>query len=247
MATKQGKAVRVVAYAETFQDALRAAIGAAGKDPEDVVQLKVTERELYVCARNSDKHVALRVDVAVEDIDLGGLDGELVDLALADARTLAAFTMRSQDPDFPDMVGLTINEGNVVRTDESGLQMGIRMARVRRANRRFEQSSIGDVAHGLSEVIEHSEVELMPAHVTDAQLVVISRVARALGDTATIGSLMAGSNDKHCALIHGEFFDMVARIPQEVSGESAESDSSPETVVQPALHVVEATPMKNMA
>lgn len=137
---------KIIVYGLEFQEALKAAMAVAGREPYDVIQLRTgTDGLLRVCARDAERELIVAIDVNTEMLDVVADRDEVIEISMSDARQLAAQKVKQEKGEDPPMVGLIIRESSIRRTDESGLGLGIRKSEVRRAAFPGEPTAAGDI------------------------------------------------------------------------------------------------------
>ncbi|MBC3186304.1 hypothetical protein H7347_06920 [Corynebacterium sp. zg-331] len=182
---------KIVVDAGEFATALRAAIAVAptkANDPRAVIQLRTHQGMLHVCAAGDGQVFSMVVSTMMADI-ISGRD-EAVEITRAEARVLSAMKMAKEDPEDKPRVGLLIGERSVRRTDESGLGLGIRQVRVRRAH----PETLGNIPvslEGLAAELDEAppeSSEIVP-ELTPQQWSLIGKVAMALDEPMVMMAL----------------------------------------------------------
>jgi hypothetical protein len=186
------KQSRMVVYGLEFQAAMRAAIAVAGsKAPWDLVQIAVTAGEnVTVSARDGVENIMVESIVGAQMVDLGTEYDRVFEITRAAAREIAAMKMKQEEGEDDPLVGIVVSDRAVTRTDESGLGLGIRMARVRRHSYRGEPLALGEIGAMVTDAQSSASSEtLMPAELTVTQIKKIAAVAAALGEKPIIQAL----------------------------------------------------------
>lgn len=181
---------KIVVYGLEFQNALKACLAVSGnKEPFDVVQLRTADGILRVCARDGAADLIVAVDVNVEMLDVVADRDEVIEVSKSDARALSAMKVKKTEEEDEPMIGLIVRENSIVRTDESGLGLGIRQARVRRATWPGEDTALGDVTEMLETAAssEHAGVCSLTTH----QIKRFGQVAGALNSSLQFQPLAA--------------------------------------------------------
>lgn len=197
---------KLVVYGLEFQAAMRAAIAVAGvREPWDVVQIAVTEgQNVTVSARDGADNVMVESIVGAQVVDVADEFDRVFEITRAAAREIVAMKMKKhEDEDEDPLVGITLSERTVTRTDESGLGLGIRMARVRRSSYRGEALALGEIGVMVMEAQSSATgVASGPAELTVAQIKKVAAVAAALGEKPVIQALEPTEDFRARTLVH---------------------------------------------
>lgn len=183
---------RLVVYGLEFQAAMRAAIAVAGsKTPWDLVQIAVTAGEnVTVSARDGVENIMVESIVGAELVDLGDESDRVFEITRAAAREIVAMKMKKEEDEDDPLVGIIVSERAITRTDESGLGLGIRMARVRRHSYRGEPLALGEIGAMITKAQSSVSNEGSgPAELTVPQIRKVASVAAALGEKPIIQAL----------------------------------------------------------
>ena len=183
---------RLVVYGLEFQDAMRAAIAVAGgREPWDLVQIAVTAGEnVTVSARDGVDSIMVESIVGAQMVDLGTEYDRVFEITRAAAREIVAMKMKKEEDEDDPLIGIIVSERAVTRTDESGLGLGIRMARVRRHSYRGEPLVLGEIGAMITKAQSSVSGEGSgPAELTVPQIRKVAAVAAALGERPIIQAL----------------------------------------------------------
>ena len=219
--TRMESQSRLVVYGLEFQAAMRAAIAVASpKKPHDLVQVAVTSgNNISVCARDGVHNIMVETIVGAKSIDLGDEYDHAFEITRDAARELVALKVRKSEDDEDPLVGITVSGKAVTRTDETGLSLGIRMARVRRHSYRGENMHLGDIGNMMQAAqSDFSMVPTSPVELTVSQIKKIDAVAAALGGDLIVQALEPTDGLKSRALVHFDMGVVFAAIKDDSEG-----------------------------
>lgn len=208
MVAMSPNASRVVVYGLEFQAALKAALAIGGSSkPFDVIQISAAldSENIAVCARDGANKIMIAVAVGAEAIELGDKNDRIFEITRADARALSSMRMTkadSEDDEYP-LIGLILTDTSVTRTDETGLGLGIRQARVRRVSAPGHRLALGDV----DAMVQSACVDMgnppvdAVSEMTPVQVRRISQAAVTLGKNVVVHPMGASGDLKNRVIV----------------------------------------------
>lgn len=246
------RASRMVVYGLEFQAALKAALAVGGSaKPFDVIQISagLDSGDIAVCARDGGQKIMIAVVVGTEAIELGDKDDRVFEITRADARALASMRMTktdSEDDEYP-LIGLVLTDTSVTRTDETGLGLGIRQARVRRASAPGSQLALGDVYSMIQSAcadVTNPPVEVV-SEVTPVQARRIAQAAVMLEENMLIHPMGAVGELKNRVVVSFGSATVFAAVehPKDQDADSDDDSSSKRAGVVNQLSIVPARPL----
>lgn len=180
---------KIVVFGLPFMKALKAVLAVAPrKEPRDLVQFRIVGQELFISARSLWE--VITVEVPTKYIDIDYERDEWFEISRGEAQALSAMRMKAHDKEEEPMIGLQIHEDYVLRTDESGLGLGLRSVKVKRHQPIWE-SQLGNIP-GHMQAARYQEPTVTWPILTPEQWALSGRVAAAMQDQLTIWSPTPG-------------------------------------------------------
>lgn len=214
------KQSKIVCYHDELQAALTAALKVADKKTYGSIQFRAypNDQELMICALNA---VSTFVGIVpTEMCDIVAPRDSTFEVPLSEASILAKFPIKT--PPGNDEVaksGLLITERYVQVTDETGLGIGIRHARVRR------NSDIELPGNPLRTIESARNATAAAGQLFPNQLDLIGKVGTSMHQKAWIRMLESPEGILSRVHLSGELFDLTVTegaMPAEKSDESTE-------------------------
>lgn len=163
--------------ATSFQKAMTAVIAVApSQKGNDLVQFRIVGDELTISARSQTEAIAVGVETLFLDLDYER--DAVFEITRAEAIAMSSMKMKKEHQDDELELGLLIHETYIVRTDESGLGLGLRSVKVRRHGVLYD-SVLGDVPHALARATDGGPTEAKP-RLDGRQWGLLGKVAKAL-------------------------------------------------------------------
>lgn len=224
---------KVVCEAIPFAQALRAALVVGDKkEPRDLVQFRLVDGDLVIAAGTHSDVVSMVVPTTFISAD-EERDG-CFEVTRAEAVALSAMKMKKDPEDHTPLLGLSIDKSTVLRTDESGLGLGVRMVRVRRHGELYE-SVLGNIPGVVTRAINATPSERLP-EMLPYQWGLVSKVSAALDTRLSVFTPSVPGADvvRNIASAYGVGMVMLTPVLDE---EDIDDDgtSSPEKL-EPALN-----------
>lgn len=223
---------KIVVFGLELQQALKAAIAITPtKPPHDVLQFRFSARggDMLVCGRDPLANMAVTVSVGTTMDDLIPDRDEVVEITRASALMLLSKKVIKEDPEDEPMVGLIITGEKITSTDESGLGLGIRQVRVRRAVDPDGGTAVGNIEKLMATASESLPGET--ASLTPKQWKHLSAIAAAVGVDVEVRPLEAAPSGLTRVLIVGDRLAIyAAHLPE---GQPAQSTTSDEEADDP--------------
>lgn len=221
------KQSKIVCYHDELQAALTAALKVADKKAYGAIQFRAypDDQELMICALNS---VATFVGVVpTEMCDLVAPRDSTFEVPLSEASILARFPIKTPpgNEDVPKS-GLLVTESYVQVTDETGLGIGIRHARVRR------NSDIELPGNPLRTVTTARTAALAEGQLYPDQLDLIGKVGTAMHQKAWLRVIESPEGVLSRVHLSGELFDLTVT---EGASASEKDEGSPATAEAESL------------
>lgn len=237
---------KVIVDAWPFAKAMAAAIAVAPgrKDALDLVQFRVSQGTLYVCARSQREAVRVAIPTHYEDM----LDRDAAfEISRNEAATLAAMKMaKPEDEEDIPRLGLLVGDRFIQRTDESGIGLGLRTVKVRRSDECY-QPYLGDIPAALAKVLDKSRT---PATIqmSPAQSALVAKVSKAVDRPLRAWCVSEETKPIVQTLLSDEDSEIVLSILFTKEGAENEPDVQSEPLpLEPTAKVVDANPPGGVA
>ncbi|MEY8577232.1 hypothetical protein AALI21_02850 [Corynebacteriaceae bacterium 6-324] len=134
---------KIVVDALEFQDGLKAVLAVAPKaEPNDLVQFRIVSDSLIICARTQWELIA--VEISTHYVDMNYERDEAFEITRNEAVALSSMRMKKDDEEDDPRLGLLVHEKYVLRTDETGLGLGLRSVKVKRHGNHYE-TALGNI------------------------------------------------------------------------------------------------------
>lgn len=143
------EASMITVDAISFQAAMKAALVVApSSEPHDLVQFRIVRDTLVICARTQWEVIG--VTVGTEYVDMNYDRDGVFEITRNEAVALSSMRIKKmEDEDYPRL-GLRVHEHYIVRTDESGLGLGLRSVKVKRHGNHY-QPELGNIPRVLAD------------------------------------------------------------------------------------------------
>lgn len=176
---------KIIVFGVPFMKALKAALAVAPrKEPRDLVQFRIVGEELFISARTMWE--VITVEVPTRYVDANYERDEWFEITRAEAQTLSAMRIKATDDEDDPQIGLTIHEDYILRTDETGLGLGLRSVKVKR-NQPIWESQLGNIPQHMQKAREQEPMLTWPI-LSPEQWSLVGRVSAAMQEQLTIWS-----------------------------------------------------------
>lgn len=232
---------KIVVFGVPFMKALKAALAVAPrKEPRDLVQFRIVGEELYISARTMWE--VITVEVPTRYVDANYERDEWFEITRAEAQTLSAMRIKATDDEDDPQIGLTIHEDYILRTDETGLGLGLRSVKVKRHQPIWE-SQLGNIPQHMQKAREQEPMLTWPI-LSPEQWSLVGRVSAAMQEQLTIWSPSAEHHGVTQNVLTSEAVTMsimCSKMGGERSDNPDDSESKPDFVDVPLFGVGEET------
>lgn len=232
---------KIIVFGVPFMKALKAALAVAPrKEPRDLVQFRIVGEELYISARTMWE--VITVEVPTRYVDANYERDEWFEITRAEAQALSAMRIKATDDEDDPQIGLTIHEDYILRTDETGLGLGLRSVKVKRHQPIWE-SQLGNIPQHMQKAREQEPMLTWPI-LSPEQWSLVGRVSAAMQEQLTIWSPSAEHHGVTQNVLTSEAVTMsimCSKMGGERSDNPDDSESKPDFVDVPLFGVGEET------
>lgn len=194
---------KVIVFGLEFQAALKAAHAVAPNTDYDVIQIRVLASggNILVGARDPKHNMVMAVTVGTTMVDVVTDQDEVVEISKASAHQLMGMKVKPGDEEEDPLIGLTITQDRLSCTDETGMDLGLRLSRVRRLH--FDDGPwLGNIEAMLARAGDSLPGET--AQLSGLQWKKLSAVANAVGVDLELRPLQASDSGLSRALVVGD-------------------------------------------
>lgn len=239
---------KVIVYGLELQAALKAVLAVAPNADYDLVQLRVqaTGGNLLVGARDPKNNLVVGITVGTTMVDIVHDRDEVLEISKASVVQILGKKVKADDDEEDPLVGLIITDDRVTCTDETGLDLGLRLTRVRRLH--YDSGPwLGDVEAMLAAASDSLPGE--SSALSPVQWKKVAAVANAVGLDLEVRPLQPSDAGMHRSLIVGDRVAVYAAHSPRRDDEDApeQVEALIEPGVKATVNVVSANPPRGSA
>lgn len=214
---------KIIVYGLELQAALKAVLAVAPNTDYDLVQFRVQAAggNLLVGARDPKNNLVVGITVGTTMVDIVHGHDEVIEISKASAVQILAKKVKADDDQEDPLVGLIITDDRVTCTDETGLDLGLRLTRVRRLH--FDGGPwLGDIEDMLAAASDSLPGE--SSALSPTQWKKVAAVANAVGLDLEVCPLQPSDTGMYRSLIVGD------RVAGYAAHSPRRDDDTPEPV-----------------